>query len=853
MKELTAFWKNRPEDLFKLLETSPNGLSSLEASRRLHRLQNHKFHRPEGLNALLLFLAQFKNPLVLILVFAVTLSAVLGEMTNAIFIFSILLLTGVFGFWQKYKADRAVKKLQALVHTSATVKRDGGWQKILFENVVAGDLVKLAAGDLVAGDCLLLSAKDLHVNESFLTGESFPAEKHAISYDSTDSLDHRANAIFQGSSVVNGEAEALVVKTGTETELGEIAESLNKVAEETAFDKGINRFGYMLVRLTFLLATSILLLNLIFHKPIIASILFALALAVGLAPELLPAIMVTTLSAGAERMAKQKVIVKKLSSIQNLGGVNIFCSDKTGTLTSGEVKVHSTVGLNGQHSQKVKLYAWLNAIFETGFSNPLDEALRQLFPSPTFEAPQQPVSQLKVSGGFTKFDEVPYDFIRKRLSIVVEKDGRHILITKGALQNVLEVCGQAEDEQGNFVPISSVHQSILENYKARSTEGFRTIGLAWKDITGDPVIDKDDEQDLIFLGFIFLHDPPKAGILQTVKGLDALGVRLKIITGDNQLVARHVGRILELKHLSVLTGQAMQHISDEALPAKALKTDIFAEIEPHQKERLIRALRNGGNVVAYLGDGINDASALRAADVGISVDSAVDVAKEASDMILLEKNLDVLRAGILEGRKTYLNTLKYIFITTSANFGNMFSLAGISLFLPFLPLLPQQILLLNFLSDIPALGIAGDQVDEEMLNKPKRWNVQLIRRFMMVFGIQSSLFDYMTFGLLLFFFHVNEAYFQTSWFIESVLTELLILLIIRTTRPVLQSRPSRILLWTILSVALLVLTFSYLPLAEMIGFSPLPLPLLGAMISIAVMYGIVVEVSKTLFFRKFQL
>jgi Mg2+-importing ATPase len=338
-----------------------------------------------------------------------------------------------------------------------------------------------------------------------------------------------------------------------------------------------------------------------------------------------------------------------------------------------------------------------------------------------------------------------------------------------------------------------------------------------------------------------------------VKGLDALGVRLKIITGDNQLVARHVGRMLELKHLSVLTGQAMQHISDEALPAKALKTDIFAEIEPHQKERLIRALRNGGNVVAYLGDGINDASALRAADVGISVDSAVDVAKEASDMILLEKNLDVLRAGILEGRKTYLNTLKYIFITTSANFGNMFSLAGVSLFLPFLPLLPQQILLLNFLSDIPALGIAGDHVDEEMLSKPKRWNVQLIRRFMMVFGIQSSVFDYLTFGLLLLFFHANEAYFQTSWFIESVLTELLILLIIRTTRPVLQSRPSRFLLGTMLSVALLVIAFSYLPFAEMLGFHPLPLSLLAAMIGIAIVYGVVVEISKTLFFRKFQL
>ncbi len=790
---------------------------------------------------MLLFLAQFKNPLVLILVFAVALSTALGETTNALIILSILLLTGTLGFWQEYKADRAVKKLRALVHTMTTVKRNGVWEKVHLETIVPGDVVKLTACDLVPGDCLLISAKDLHVSEAALTGESFPVEKHAGDCPADAPISRRPNAVFQGSNVVNGEAEALVVHTGSDTEFGEIAQSLEKAEDETAFEQGINRFGYLLMRITFLLAAGILVLNLFSHKPLVASILFALALAVGLAPELLPAIMVTTLSAGASRMAKQKVIVKKLAAIQNLGAVNILCSDKTGTLTTGEVQVHSTVGLSGQHSDKVRLFAWLNAFFETGFSNPLDEALRR-------------DAEPKLGAeGYTKFDEVPYDFIRKRLSIVVEKDGQHLMLTKGALQNVLEVCTMSEAEDGSLHPLDEVRPAILELFKKQSAEGFRTIGVAWKDVTGDPVINKDDEVGMTFLGFIFLFDPPKPGIVQAVQSLEKLGVTLKIITGDNRLAARHVADMLGLEHHTVLTGDRLRHITDEGLPAKAMKTDIFAEIEPHQKERLIRALRLGGNVVGYLGDGINDASALKAADAGVSVDSAVDVAKEASDMILLEKDLNVLRAGILEGRKTYLNTLKYIFITTSANFGNMFSLAGVSLFLPFLPLLPQQILLLNFLSDIPALGIAADRVDEEHLAKPKRWNVQLIRRFMTVFGLQSSIFDYLTFGLLLLVFKVDEAHFQTGWFVESCLTELFILLIVRTTRPAWRSRPSRFLVWASLFVAAAVLAIPYLPFGKIIGFDPLPPALLLGMVGIAVLYAVMAEVTKGRFFKKAHL
>lgn len=824
-----------PEMLWERLKARPGGLTQAEAAERLRSQRSQTMVQPAWLQALWLLLAQFKSPLVLLLVVAVGLSAALGDSTNAIIILAILLLTGALGFWQEFRADQAVRKLRAMVRISVTVRRDDTWQTVRMEQIVPGDIVRLTAGDLVPGDCLLLQAKDLHVNEATLTGESFPVEKNTGVCPEGTPLNRQTNVLFQGSSVINGTAEAIVAKTGNDTELGKLAQQLRHGSEETAFEKGINHFGYLIMRLTFLLAASILMLNLFAGRPVADSMLFALALAVGLAPELLPAIMVTTLAAGAQRMAAKSVIVKKLASIQNLGAINILCSDKTGTLTTGKVQVHATVDIQNRPSEQVRQYAWLNACFQTGFSNPLDEAFRQMDDMD--------------AAGFTKIDEVPWDFIRKRLSIVVDKNGKQLMLTKGALKNVLEICRFAELAPGQIGPLAEVKQQILDNFKARSAEGFRTLGIAWKDVTGDPVIDKDDEQDMVFLGFIFLFDPPKPNIQETLKSLKSLGITLKIITGDNHLVARHTAQLIGIVKPRILTGAELRRISDEALPARALRTDIFAEVEPNQKERLIRAFRNGGNVTGYLGDGINDATALRAADVGISVDSAVDVAKEASDMILLGKNLDVFREGIIEGRKTYLNTLKYIFITTSANFGNMISLACISLFIPFLPLLPQQILLLNFLSDIPALGIAGDRVDSEQLAQPKRWNIRLIRRFMVVFGLQSSLFDALTFALLLLLFHTNEEHFQSGWFFVSAVTELLMLLIVRTARPALQSKPSRFILVSSLLVVLTVLIIPYLPVGAALGFEPLPLPLQAGLIGIAMLYGILVEQTKKLFFR----
>jgi Mg2+-importing ATPase len=835
-----AFWQLPPPAALSLLKSTDGGLTQAEAARRLLAQRKTGRHRPAWIGVVRLFLRQFSSPLVLLLVFAVVLSSALGQYSDAALIFGILFLTGAMGFWQEYRASRTVQKLQALVHTRTTVRRGGNMQNIRLEDVVPGDIALLKAGDVVPGDCLLLQGKDVHVNESALTGESFPAEKEPCVVPADAAMTDRKNTLFEGSSVVSGEATALVVRSGKDTEFGKIATRMGQMDEASAFQIGIRHFGYLLMRMTFVLSAGILIFNLFFHKPVVESILFSIALAVGLAPELLPAILVTTLSAGAMRMAKDKVIVKKLAAIQDLGAINILCSDKTGTLTVGSAQVHAMADVSNQPSDKVRLYAYLNAVFETGFTNPLDEAIRQL---PGID-----------TAGYVKADEVPYDFLRKRLSIVVENAAKHhLMLTKGALTNVLDVCSHAEMPDGTLTPIATAKPGILNTYEVQSAQGLRTIGLAWKDVSGDPVIDKDDECEMIFLGFIFLEDPPKPRTLENVRDLNALGVRLKIITGDNRLAAAHLAAAIGLENTRLLNGPELAKMSDAALARQAQDVDLFAEVEPQQKERVIRLLRSHGDVVGYLGDGINDAGALKAADVGISVDSGVDVAKEAADIVLLEKDLQVLLNGILDGRKTYINTLKYIFITTSANFGNMFSLAGVSLLLPWLPLLPKQILALNFISDVPALTIASDRVDAEQLKRPKHWDIGLIRRFMIVFGVQSSLFDYLTFGALLFVFHAGEGVFQTGWFVESVLTEVLVLLIIRTTRPALKSRPSRWLLGTSIGTAILTIALPYWPVGQWIGLQPLPLTLLGFMIAIAAVYGVLVETTKRRFFRKAQL
>jgi P-type Mg2+ transporter len=557
-------------------------------------------------------------------------------------------------------------------------------------------------------------------------------------------------------------------------------------------------------------------INVFGAKPPIESLLFAIALAVGLAPELLPAILSITLARGAQRMAERGVIVRRLNSIENFGSMNILCTDKTGTLTQGIVKLDGAVDTEGKASPEVLQLAALNAGFQTGMANPLDEAI---------------LAAMKPEEGYTKTDEIPYDFTRKRLSVVVEKDGARRLITKGALENLLAVC-------------VNVPQGVGDQFAAWSAKGIRVLGLATRALGAG---EKAEERDLIFTGFLLFFDPPKPGVDQALRALSKLGVTVKVITGDNHLVAAHLASEVGLDATGILTGTQIRELSDEALWHLAERTSLFVEVDPNQKERIILALQKMGNIVGYMGDGINDAPALHAADVGISVDSAVDVAKESADFVLLEHDLDVLRQGIEEGRRTFANTLKYIFTTTSANFGNMFSMAGASMFLPFLPLLANQILLNNFLSDIPGMAIASDDVDREWIERPHRWDVTYIRNFMVIFGLVSSVFDYLTFGVLLWGVHASEQEFRTGWFIESLLTELAVALVVRTRLPFYRSRPGKWLLISTIAVTALTLTIPYLPGSQYLGFIPLPFSLLGLVVGITILYMMAAEVAKRYF------
>jgi len=625
------------------------------------------------------------------------------------------------------------------------------------------------------------------------------------------------------------------VLTGADTVFGKISASLSKPADETAFEKGIRKFGYLLMQITIVLAVIILAVNIYFGRPLIDSLLFGLALAVGMAPELLPAIMTIAMSAGAKRMAAQKVIVKKLSSIQNLGEVNLFCSDKTGTLTEGVLKVSSVVGIDGNENAKVKQLAFLNATFETGFPNPMDDALRAMDIS---------------TDGYTKTDEIPYDFIRKRLSVCVQKAQQHLLITKGAVNNIVAICDKVLMGDGSVVAVADEKNKIDELYQKFSSQGFRTIGVCYKESDKQIALTKDDEQQMIFAGFVLLFDPPKEGVIEIIKALKKNGVGLKVITGDNKLVAAYMAEKIGMKNVVVIAGNEISKMSPEALVHHVQAANVFAEIEPQQKESIIKALRKAGNTVAYMGDGINDVAAINAADVGISINNATDVAKEAADVVLLEKDLGVLNAGILEGRRTFLNTLKYIYTNTSATFGNMFSMAGASLILPFLPMLPQQILMTNFLTDFPYMSVAGDNVDEDQLAVPQKWNLKQLKNFMIVFGLHSSVFDYLTFFALYKLYKANAEVFHTAWFIESILTELLILFVVRTHKSLLKSKPGKLLIW--LSVLSFVITIAlpFTPFAAGLGFVVPPLQLLGIIAGILLLYVVTADIIKVIFFKK---
>ena len=783
-----------------------------------------------------LFFKQFKSSIILILLAAAILSAFLQDATDAIIILCIVLASGLLSFWQERGAVDAVKKLLEIIQIKVHIIRGGVEEDISIEKIVPGDITVLNAGDMIPGDCLLIESKDLFVDEASLTGESYPAEKLDGIIAADAELAKRSNVLFMGTHVVSGTAKAVVVNTGKDTEFGQISQSLKTQAPETDFEKGIRQFGNLLLVVTLVLVVSIFAINLFLHRPVLEAFLFSLAIAVGLTPQLLPAIISVNLSYGARKMAEKKVIVKVLASIENFGSMNVLCSDKTGTLTEGIVQLNGTLDCSGNNSEKVSLYTLLNASLQSGFSNPIDVAIRDA------------KKDIDVSS-FAKLDEVPYDFIRKRLSILVSHNKENIIITKGAFSNVLEVCDKAEGDNGVSIPIGDISGKLKDKFQALSAEGYRVLGLAFKNVGPLKTIHKDAETGMTFMGFLIFNDPPKEGIQKTLADLQALGIKLKIITGDNAAIALSVSRRVGMDAPVILTGPELHAMSDSALLQRVNEVNVFAEIEPNQKERIIITLKQAGNVVGYMGDGINDASALHVADVGISVESAVDAAKEAAHIVLLEKTLDALIAGVREGRKTFANTMKYIFMATSANFGNMFSMAGASLFLPFLPLLPRQILLMNLMTDFPEMTIATDSVDEEMILKPRKWSVPFIRNFMIVFGLISSVFDYVTFGALMYLLHANPGQFRTGWFIESIISAALVVLVVRTRRPFIKSRPGKYLTIATLAVVAATLVIPFTPLKGLFGFTHLPVVFYLALAAIIVLYILSAEVAKHFFYR----
>lgn len=813
------------------LGTRSEGLSWASARSRLRRSGRTPPHhrRPP----LVLLLRQFANPTTWILIFATLASAALGEAASAAVILTIVLLGALLGFFQEYRAARAVEDLLARVQVTVEVRRGGRAAFVPAHEVVAGDILLVDTGDLVPGDSRILEARDLLVDQAPLTGESFPVEKAPGAVPADTPVAGRTNCLFEGTHVVRGRAVAVIVCTGAATLFSRIAAEADRSPAPTRFEVGLRTFGGLLLRLMIGLAAVMFAANLLLARSFAESMMFAVALAVGLTPQLLPAIVSVSLSLGAREMTRAGVIVKRLSAIEDFGGMDVLCVDKTGTLTQGIVRLAGALDLNGAESAGVRESAYLNAFHQTGYANPIDDAI--------IAAEHVDLADSR------RFDEVPYDFVRRRLSVGVARGGVRLLVTKGALRSVLDACATAEGTDGRIMPIAEVRPAIERRFAMLSDQGYRVLGVARKRLTAGSPLGPADESGLTFQGFLSFLDPPKPGVDRTLRELAALGISVRMITGDNRLAAARAASAVGLSVDTVLSGADIALLADAELARAAAGVTVFAEVDPLQKERLVSALRRAGHGVGFLGDGINDAPALHAADVGISVDGAVDVAKDTASIVLMRKDLGVLCEGVRLGRRTFANTLKYVFVTTSANFGNMASLALTTLFLPFLPLLPLQILLVNFLSDLPGTTIATDHTDPEQLQRPGAWDLRFIRDFMVAFGLVSTGFDLLTFALLR-FATAGAELFRTGWFLESVATEIAVMLVLRTRRRFYRSGPSGALLASSLLAAVLAASLPFTPLAASLGLVPPPPLLLGALAAITVAYVVVTELAKARFF-----
>ena len=802
-EDKTAFWRLPIATLFQQIGSSPAGLSPAEARSRLARFGPNKVHGARKGGVLLQYLSKFRSPLVIILLVASIILALTGDLTGFFIISTIILVSVTLDFIQEHRAGEAAERLRQSVAVRVQVMRDGQPSDLALEELVPGDVVLLAAGDLIPGDARILEAKDFFLNQALLTGEPYPVEKSPGELPEEKDLLSAANTVLMGTSVISGSAKILVCRTGSHTAFGGIADSLVTKAPPTAFEHGTHQFGLLIMRLTILLVLFVLLVNALSHRPWLESFLFAVALAVGLTPELLPMVVSVTLSRGALRMATKRVIVKRLSAIQNLGSMDVLCTDKTGTLTEARIHLERHMSGLGQESPRVLELAYLNSFFETGLKSPLDDAI---------------LEHHEIDAGeWKKIDECPFDFERRRVSVLIEKGPTRVLVVKGAPEDILRLSTQYEGETENDLhPLDETTRASIKGlYESLGRDGFRVLGIAWHPAADHVHAVVGDETELVFSGFAAFLDPPKASAKEALARLASAGIKVKVVTGDSDLVTQHICRQLGLADEKVLTGTEIEQMDDQALMARVEVTDLFCRVAPAQKNRIILALKRRGRVVGYLGDGINDAPSLHSADIGFSVDTAVDVAKDAADMIMLERDLNVIAEGVFEGRRTFGNIMKYIMMGTSSNFGNMFSMAGASLFLPFLPMLPGQILLNNLLYDFSEIPIPLDEVDDEYLIRPRQWDMKVIRNFMLFMGPVSSVFDFLTFYIMLKIFHAGEALFHTGWFIESMATQILVIFIIRTQRNPLKSRPNR---WLAIGALVTVAAAVVLPLTPLGGY-----------------------------------
>ena len=828
--------EERLDALLSQLGTSEDGLSTAEAARRLELVRRKGSKWRRRISAVVSHVRSAANPLVLILLVAGTASAVLGQVSDALTIAVIVLLSASINFWQTFRSERAARQLQQQVAPTATVRRDGRWVEITRDEVVAGDVVRIRAGDLVPADARLIESTDLHVQQAALTGESLPSQKEATRDALGSHGPDSPGLVYLGTSVVSGVGTGVVFAAGSATAFGDIVERLAARPEETEFERGTRRFGMLILQTVVFLTLFILIVNVSLGREALQSLEFSVALAVGLTPEFLPMITTVTLSQGAVQMSREKVIVKHLPSIQNLGSMDVLCSDKTGTLTSGTMTLDASLDPLGLPGDRALYLGQLNALFESGIKSPLDAAI--------LERPQAGAE------GFSKIGELPFDFERRRLSVAIERAGERLLITKGAPENVTAVCARYETDDGPRALDEAAAARCLDVFRAASERGFRVLAVAYRQLDVPSRLSVADERELTLAGYLTFADHLLEGAAESIASLRRDGVDVKILTGDNEIVTRHICEQVGLPASRIVLGSEMERMDQAALARVAEDAQIFARVSPAQKHQVVQALKGHGRVVGFLGDGINDAPSLHGADVGISVAGAVDIAREASDIILLEHKLEVLHAGILAGRRAFANVYKYLLMGTSSNFGNMFSMAGAALFLPFLPMLQKQILLNNLLYDVSQLTIPTDNVDPVFTRRPQRWDISFLRRFMLLIGPVSSIFDFLTFAVLLRVFHFGPAAFQTGWFVESLATQVLVLFVIRTTGRPWSNRPSTPLAFTVTAVAILGVALPYSPLAHPFGMVPLPLAFLLYVALVVPIYLALVELLKGALLRR---